>query len=107
MDKVERIKMVKAMEYITRQINNEEVFEVWLWDGVADGDIEYGDLSVKPDDEGMLYPYYETDEAFADTMETFLWVLQKAIKDGGLYCDGVVSMKKSRVTRSDKKKEVD
>ena len=39
--KQERTRMVKAMEYICRQINDEDVFNGWLMGGVADGDIEY------------------------------------------------------------------
>lgn len=50
MNKIERIKCVKAMEFLARQINDEEVFEEWLMDGVADGDIDVGDLDVKGDD---------------------------------------------------------
>jgi hypothetical protein len=47
MNKIERMKMVKAMEFIAHQINDEEIFlDWWLPGGVADGDIEYGDLSV-------------------------------------------------------------
>ena len=35
----ERIKAVKAMEFLARQINNENIFESWLTMGPADGDI--------------------------------------------------------------------
>ena len=45
MNKAERIKMVKAMEYIARNLNNEHIFYRWLMTGVADGDIAYGDLA--------------------------------------------------------------
>ena len=87
----ERIKMVKAMEFIARQINDEEVFYSWLTVGVADGDIEYGDLQVTEDDADNLEYYYSDDVEFADLMETFLRVMAKARKSGGLYCDNVVS----------------
>jgi hypothetical protein len=90
MKAAERIKMIKAMEYITRQINDEDVFEIWLISGVADGDIEYGDLTVKAGDEDEFGTYIE-DEDFADLMQTFLRVMREAYKSGGLYCDGVVS----------------
>lgn len=90
MNAEERIKMVKVMEYITRQINDEEVFEIWLISGVADGDIEYGDLEVRDEDREELAVYIE-DESFADLMQTFLRVMRAAYKSGGLYCDGVVS----------------
>lgn len=88
MKKVDRIKMVKAMEYITRQINDEDVFEGWLISGVADGDIDYGDLAAE--DDGSI-EYYTEDEHFADLMDTFLRCMKRAYKSGGLYCDGIVS----------------
>lgn len=85
---IERLRMVKAMEYITRQINDEEVFMGWLYSGVADGDIKYGDLS--DDDDGTLEYYIEDDKTFADLMACFLRRMARAKKSGGLYCDGVV-----------------
>ena len=36
----ERAKMVLAMEYICRQINDEVAFNGWLMCGVPDGDIQ-------------------------------------------------------------------
>ena len=87
----ERIKMVKAMEFIARQINDEDVFYSWLSVGVADGDIEYGDLQVTEDDADNLEYYYSDDKEFADLMETFRRIMAKARKSGGLYCDNVVS----------------
>jgi len=86
--------MVKAMEFIARQINDEEVFEGWLINGVADGDIEYGDLSVNAGDEDEFGTYID-DEDFADLMQTFLRLMKKAHRSGGLYCDGVVSKEAS------------
>lgn len=96
MNRVERIKMVKAMEFICRNLNDEEVFEDWLMNGVADGDIEYGDLSVsvddgKEDEWGMSY--YVEDKTFADLMHTFLHVMKAACKSGGLYCDNIIDKK--------------
>lgn len=90
MDKIERIKMVKAMEFIARSINNEDVLECWLVNGVADGDIKYGDLTASESDEDGLYSYLD-DEDFADLMDSFLWVMAKAKRNGGIFCDGVVS----------------
>ena len=87
---IERIKMIKAMEFICRNLNDEEVFSPWLSVGVADGDIEYGDLSIQNDDLDDLEVYYE-DPDFADLMDTFLDIMAAARKSGGLYCDGVVS----------------
>ena len=90
MNKIERIKCVKAMEFLARQINDEEVFEKWLVDGGADGDIDAGELDVKSGDEDLL-DYYIEDEHFADLMDTFAHVIARARKSGGLYCDGIVS----------------
>ena len=90
MDTTKRIKMVKAMEFITRQINDEGVFEGWLIGGVADGDIKYGDLEVRDEDREDLAVYIE-DESFADLMHTFLYLMKNASRSGGLHCDGVVS----------------
>ena len=87
---IERMKMVKAMEYVARQVNNEEVFEDWLLDGVADGDIEYGSMDISADDVETL-AYYTENEHFSDLMKTFLRVMKYARLDGGLYCGGIVS----------------
>lgn len=90
MDKTKRIKMVKAMEFIVRNMNDESSFTRWLSLGVADGDIEYGDLDVTLSDLENLECYVE-DENFKDLMGLFLRMMFDAIEDGGLYCDGVLS----------------
>lgn len=91
MNTIERIKMVKAMEFIARQANNEEDFyDIWLTVGVADGDIEYGDLSVNDGDVENL-EYYIEDKEFSELMRVFLRLMWFAKREGGLYCDGVVS----------------
>lgn len=85
----ERVKMVKAMEFIARQINDEEVLMGWLVSGVADGDIEYGDLdSTIP---GEAEYYAEDKDNFAELMGCFLRRMKRAADSGGLYCGGVVS----------------
>ena len=93
MDKMkERAKMVKAMEFVARQINDESVFMRWLMNGVADGDIEYGDLDVSNlSEDDNVWAYIEDDDSFADLMDTFLWVIMRANRSGGLYCGDVVS----------------
>ena len=92
MNKRDRAKMVKAMEFIARHINDENVFEGWLMEGVADGDIYYGDLAATPSDVAdSAEDYYIEDRDFADLMDAFLWCMQRAYKSGGLYCDGIVS----------------
>ena len=84
----ERIKAVKAMEFLARQINDEEVFDGWLTNGVADGDIEYGDLIVREGDAEAL-EYYIRDDDFRDLMKTFLRRMTAAYRSGGLYCGNI------------------
>lgn len=95
MNTIERIHMVKAMEYIARQLNDETIFlDLWLNEGVADGDVEYGDLAIRPEDSDEWgFGYYLSDENFACLMQTFLNCMAAAKRSGGLYCDGVVSGK--------------
>lgn len=83
----DRKKMVMAMEYIARQVNDEEVFEYWLMDGVADGDIRYGDFDIANTEE-----YYTEDETFRDLMDCFLRLMARAKKSGGLYCGDITTM---------------
>ena len=91
MNKVVRVKMIKAMEFIARNLNDEEIFETWLMAGIADGDIPFGSLTVEPDDFENL-EYYMDDETFADIMDTFMDIMSSAAKESGaLYCDHVVS----------------
>ena len=88
MNKTERIKMIKAMEFIARQVNDEDVFDYWLVCGIADGDIDYGNLSAEEGPTEDL-DYYLEDDHFGDCMLTFLRLMQKAKKSGGLYCDNI------------------
>lgn len=89
MNSENRIKMIKAMEFVASMINDEEIWFTWAGMGVADGEIETGDLT--PDDPDGVLDYYLEDENFAYTMEIFLSVMARAKKSGGLYCDNVVS----------------
>jgi hypothetical protein len=54
--------------------------------GVADGDIEYGNL-----DATVVDDYYITDKTFKDLMSCFLRRMVGAYNSGGLYCCGIVS----------------
>ena len=82
----DRAKMVACMEFIARQINDEDVFDGWLMCGVADGDIEYGDLRYD-----NIEDYYIEDDNFKDLMSCFLRRMVGAYNSGGLYCGGIVS----------------
>lgn len=96
----ERAKMVVAMEYIARQINDETVFAPWLSTGVADGDIEYGELDIDKIDESDL-EYYIRDDNFCDLMTDFLECMKEAWKNGGLYCGMVTSKDLSDFRKED------
>ena len=87
MNAIERAEVVKAMDLIARCINNENIFQYWLTDGVADGDLDVGGDWDNEYDLG----WYIRDERFAELMGTFLNIMTKAHKDGGLYCDNVLS----------------
>ena len=86
MNEITRKKMVVAMEFIARQINDEDVFEGWLMGGVADGDISRGSLDI-----GEVDEYYTRDDTFRDLMDCFLRRMYGAYKSGGLYCDEIVT----------------
>ena len=88
-DMIDRRKAVVCMEYLARQINNEEIFEAWLVEGVADGDILYGNLDCTEVDE-----YYTEDGNFKDLMTLFLRIMIAAYNDGGLWCGDVCSYTK-------------
>lgn len=88
MDKmIERRKAIVCMEFLARQINDEDVFDSWLVNGVADGDIKYGNLDATDDVVGD----YIDDRTFQNIMSCFLRRMVGAYNSGGLYCGGIVS----------------
>ena len=89
MNKKERIAMVRAMETVCRNLNDERGIEAWYVNGVADGDITNETTDEELDD-------YIEDENFADLMDTFAFVMTKYANrnkegNGIFYCDGVCS----------------
>ena len=96
----ERVKMLRAMDTIIVNLNDEEFIESWLMCGIADGD---GDK-----DDEYLYDMYGKDN-FADIMALFCRIMRYALNDVDidkedrkkgnyiLYCDGVVSKKQEVV----------
>lgn len=90
----ERIALVKSMDFICRNINDEDVFMPWLSVGVADGDIPYNTLidQVTEDEIENLEYYVDDNEAFGDLMACFLRRMARAKKSGGLYCNWVCSI---------------
>lgn len=87
----ERDKLVRAMEYIARQVNDDGTVDLWLSLGVADGDIPY---AVLTDDSENRLAEYITDEGLSELMRVFLRVMTMAYTKGGLWCDGVSSKEK-------------
>ena len=90
MRKQRRVQMLKSMEFICRNLNDEDHLEIWLNDGIADGDIEYGNFDCDVQSLEDL-DYYLDDKHFADVMDTFIFVMKQVDRDGGLYCDNVLS----------------
>lgn len=81
----DRIEAVRAMELLARSCNDEEVMELWLMYGVADGDI----TENTPDEE--LEHYVTDNTEFSELMDYFLYTMREALESGGLYVDGVCS----------------
>ena len=82
----DRVAMVRAMETVCRNLNDEDVFMGWLMCGVADGDI-----TPTTTDEEIASSYCEDDASFAELMDCFLRCMHRAYKSGGLYCGRVTS----------------
>lgn len=84
----ERKKMVLAMEFICRHINDEDIFTDWLMYGVADGDVPHGSFNTEilDDDDTLI-----DDDNFGDLMGCFLRRMAAAKQSGGLYCDNISS----------------
>lgn len=78
-EKIERQKMVIAMEYIAHHINNENIFDYWLAMGVPDGEIEYGDFDYEKVDE-----FYIENDTYQELLNDFLYVMKNAYNSGGL-----------------------
>lgn len=88
MDKLARKKMVVAMEFIARALNDENDLFAWLTYGVADGDIPDG--SLNPDD---VDEYYIENDNFSELMACFLNRMASAkINGGSLYMDKIMAI---------------
>jgi len=100
MNKTERIKMVKAMEFIARQIPDEDILKTWIDYGVEDGDIEYGDLDSTIRDSGSdPIEKYISDDKLEEVMKTFIEVVRNAYNETiGLCCDGVQDYREEEYT---------
>ena len=84
-----RAEMVKAMEVLARSCNAEDYLMSWLLVGVADGDIN-SDTTLQE----IAELGYCDDDTFKELMDAFIKIMFNAAKDGGLYCDGIVSVER-------------
>ena len=86
---IERKKMILSMEFICRQINDEDVFDGWLLCGVPDGDIPYGNFDTDTiySEDNMVVD----NDDFLELMDCFLRRMEGAKKSGGLWCGDVVT----------------
>ena len=82
----DRVELVRAMETVCRNLNDERVFMHWITMGVADEDI-----TDDTTDEFIAEQYCEDEENFAELMDCFLECMKEAIKSGGLYCGRIKS----------------
>jgi hypothetical protein len=89
----ERIRLIKAMDFIAGYINDENIFYSWLSLGVADGDIEDPGIPVTQEEIENLECYVNDDDSFAETIGLFVRLMKRAHGSGNLYCDGVVGKK--------------
>ena len=87
-----RAEVVRAMDTLIRCINNENYIDSWLSCGVADGDIRKDTTNEEIAEMG-----YCDDDDFKALMTLFLKSMDKASRNGGLYCNGIVSGEKKTV----------
>ena len=87
-----RAEVVRAMDTLIRCINNENYIDSWLSCGVADGDIRKDTTNEEIAEMG-----YCDDKTFKDLMTLFLKSMSKASRNGGLYCNGIVSAEQKTV----------
>lgn len=86
---MERAAMVKSMETIVRHISDEDIFDYWLENGVADMDIDEN-TSLKE----IVEMGYCDDDTFQPLLHAFANVMKAATKggvNGSFYCDGFIS----------------
>ena len=85
MNKTERIKMLRAMDYIARHSINEHSKDAWfIW-----GTEESEHLDTMTDEE--LEYKIEEDFNFASIMDGFLYSMKLAKESDGLKCDDIIS----------------
>lgn len=90
----ERKTMLACMEFISRRVNDEELFfNTWLLNGIPDGEISDENLLKDFTEEAdSIEDFYITEETFEEIMTCFLYEMSRAYSErSGLYCDSCVS----------------
>ena len=81
----ERVSVIRAMDTVVHNLNDEEYVAWWLEDGVPDGEIN----EETADEE--LYWLVDDDESFADIMSTFIKIMKRQSVNGAMWVDNVLS----------------
>lgn len=74
--KLDMAKMILAMEFIARHINDEDIFLEWIAYGVADEDIPYGSFETADVDS-----YYLRLDVFEEIKDTFISIMARIEKE--------------------------
>lgn len=85
-ERIDRQKMIVCMDFIASCINDEDVLDGWLMNGVPDGMLNDSLDPTQIDDDDWLIT-----DGFEDLMRCFLRRMSSAYRNGGLYCGGVLS----------------
>lgn len=85
-----RASFVRAMDEIARSVNDEDILDIWLMGGVADGAIQNDTTNAEIFADGWC-----DDKTMEQLMDCFMRCMKAAYKSGGLYCDGVCGGEKS------------
>ena len=83
----EKVKMIRAMETIARNLNDEELVQYWLMLGVSDGDITDDTTDEEIDD---MYD----DHDLKEFMNVFFKLMKYATEgecSGTFYCNGFIN----------------
>lgn len=81
-NKKERIQAIRAMDFLARSINNENILEAWLANGIPDGEIT-------DDTKDEELEWLIDDESLDEITEKFCACMARAKFNGGLFIDGV------------------
>ena len=82
----DRRKMILCMEFIMRNLNDEELFYRWILAGIPDDEFKFGEFNPEVVDD-----YYIDPENFKDFVRIFLDILKSTEEGNAIYCGAVLS----------------